>query len=511
VALGLNLAQAFYRRALVEPGRPALWVDGSTYTYRRLAVAATAVAAGLRARGVGPGSRVGLLAGRSVVAYAGVLGTAWTGAVYVPLGLTDPSARLTRIVERADLEAIVVDRQGSDRLAELDGIQSTSILPAEDAVAENSESRRLPAPQPLDALDLAYLFFTSGSTGVPKGVPVTAGAIQHFLDCVRRRYQLRSDDRVAHLAKRTFDGSLSELFAAWDAGASVYVAPELERLAPDEFVNRHRLTVWDSVPSTGLLLAEFGRLLPNNLPSLRLTLFGGESLPAALVTAWRKAAPKSRIENLYGPTEATVACLAQACSSPLPLTRGRDTVAIGKPFRGTRARVVGSDAALELEAGRAGELALAGPQLAAGYWRDETLTRRRFINLTESDEERTWFLTGDRVYRDDEGRFHFLGRLDHQVKVNGARVELEEIESLLRSSCGCREAAAVAWPVRAGSARGIVAFVAGGRLTCAEARRELAKHLPAYHVPGRIIRLESLPLSPNGKIDREPLLHSLGR
>ncbi len=286
------------------------------------------------------------------------------------------------------------------------------------------------------------------------------------------------------------------------------MAPELERLAPDEFVNRHRLTVWHSVPSTGLLLAEYGRLAPRSLPSLRLSLFGGESLPRALVASWQAAAPNSRIENVYGPTEATVFCLAQDCSSPLPLAPGRDTVAIGRPLGSSRARVVGGDPAVELEKGEVGELALAGPQLAMGYWRDEALSQRSFIRL---DESGTWFLTGDRVLRDDEDRLHFLGRLDHQVKVHGARVQLEEIECLLRLGGSCRDAAAVGWPVRSGVAQGIVGFVSGGTLSSQQLRRDLAKRLPSYHVPQRIVRLDELPLTSNGKIDRERLLRSLGR
>lgn len=501
-----NLAQEFYRRALAEPHRPALWVDGSIHSYRQLAVAAAAVAADLGESGVGPGSRVGILAGRSVASYLGVLGTVWAGAAYVPLSLADPAARMVRIVEGSELDALVADAEGVERLPDLSDVETGPILRADErAVDTKGKEDPLPRPVPVHASDLAYLLFTSGSTGEPKGVSISTEAAHHFLSCVRRRYRLRMEDRVAQLSRLTFDASVFELFAAWDAGATVYVAPELERVAPDEFVRRHGLTVWLSVPSTALLLAEHGRLHPGSLPSLRLSLFGGEALPGDLAARWQEAAPRSWVENVYGPTEATVFCLVQRCSNPPPLTRERDTVAIGRPLRGTRARVVGCE-----PGGDIGELALAGPQLAAGYWRDEELTGRRFVTLTEDRGEGTWFLTGDRVRRDGEGRFHFLGRLDHQVKMHGARVELDEIESLLRVATGCREAAAVAWPVRSGTAQGIVAFISGSELSGEQMRRELAKNLPAYFVPQRIITLGHLPRTSSGKVDRGQLFRNLG-
>jgi acyl-coenzyme A synthetase/AMP-(fatty) acid ligase len=249
-------------------------------------------------------------------------------------------------------------------------------------------------------------------------------------------------------------------------------------------------------------------LAPGAFPSLRLSLFCGEPLPESSARAWREAAPNGALENLYGPTEATIACLLEPCGEALAVTPGRAVIAIGRPFDGMHAAIVSPENHF-LPAGETGELVLSGAQVSAGYWRDPALTAERYPTLRHPAlGARVFYKTGDLALEAQDGRFHHLGRVDNQVKIQGHRVELEEVDAQLRSLCG-DEAAAVAWPIRDGSAEGIVAFVTAGARTPAEIRDGLKRVLPTYMLPRRIVALERLPLTLNGKIDRNALRASL--
>jgi len=235
-------------------------------------------------------------------------------------------------------------------------------------------------------------------------------------------------------------------------------------------------------------------------PSLRYSGFCGEPLPVASAEAWRSAAPNSVIANFYGPTEATVACLAQLYSVPPPITKERGIVAIGKPFWGVRAAIVNSSNRF-LGPGEIGELAVSGQQTSQGYLNDAARTLARFPTIDGA----IWYLTGDLAYQDASGIFHHLGRTDHQVKVLGNRVELEEVEAHLRNVCGSESVAALAWPIEAGCARGIVAFVAGTTTSATRIREGMQLRVPKYMVPSKVCVLDDLPLNTSGKTDRKAL------
>ena len=244
------------------------------------------------------------------------------------------------------------------------------------------------------------------------------------------------------------------MFATWQAGAALYILPASTVMNAVKFARNSALTVWNSVPSLGGMLRQIKALAPDSLATLRLTVFGGEQLPAGTVAAWHVAAPDSAIDNLYGPTEATVFCLAQWVGAPLPLMPGRDVVAIGTALPGNQAAVIDEQGRLQ-DDGIPGELVIAGDQLADGYLGADELTAARF----PVRGGKRWYRTGDMALREGGGRFHCLGRLDNQVKVLGYRVELEEIDAHLRAVCGVDVVGSVAWPLADGMARGIVGFI----------------------------------------------------
>lgn len=502
--------------------RPALCVEGRVATYAELRADAIRLAATLQRRVPAEGPRLtAVLAERSHVAFAGILGTLLAGHGYVPLNVTFPTVRTQRMLQRAGCRSLVVAAEAEGQLeAVIDGIERRLVIvlpdhddvqpfavrwPQHEWVGRGSlepASRwvdRAPRPD-----DVAYLLFTSGSTGVPKGVAVTHANVTHFVDTMVARYGITESDRFSQTFDATFDLSVFDMFVAWHAGASVYCPARTTLLNPDQFIRDHQLTVWFSVPTVGLLMKRLGSLKPGRFPSLRWSLFCGEALPIELAQAWSAAAPDAILENLYGPTELTVACTVYRWNpeqSPAECRSG--VVPIGTALRGMRARVV-DDALCDVAEGQVGELVVAGPQRVSGYWRDREATRRAFVRLHGDSE--VYYRTGDRVHVAQDGPLCFVGRIDHQIKVLGHRVELEEVESVLRQEPGVQQAVAVGWPYTSTGTAGIAAFVTGTGIDVVALRARARQKLQSYAVPQTIRVLPALPQNANGKVDRQALV-----
>lgn len=495
----LSLQSGFLRSAAQHPDRPCLRWAGGELTYAEMAGRAGGIAAA-----IGDCPRVAILADRTPAAFAGVLGTLVAGAAYVPLNLAFPAARNRAILERSGATAVIADEAGVAALPEiLSGLSSPPSIVAGGDVA----------PAPLDPTGravttapetLAYLMFTSGSTGVPKGVAVSHGNVRAFVDRMMRRYELTPGDCTSQMFDLTFDLSVFDQFMTWEAGALLVCPSRADLVNPAGFIQANELTTWFSVPSAAMFMRRLGGLAPDAFPSLRWSLFCGEPLPAEVARAWAAAAPNSTVENLYGPTELTVACAVHRWDpegSPRRSIHG--VVPIGEPFAGLGAIVV--DASLnEVAPGEQGELLVAGDQVTLGYWNDAERTDAAFV--TPPGRTERFYRTGDLVTRADAGSpLCYLGRLDHQIKILGHRVELLEVEAALRSASGRDSVAAVGWPRTESGAAGVVAFVAGGGEDLARMRAKLASRLPPYMVPRRIHTLPELPLNANGKVDRGAL------
>ncbi|MEQ1613658.1 MAG: amino acid adenylation domain-containing protein [Hyphomicrobiaceae bacterium] len=512
------LHAGFVRQAHLTPGNDALVVADRTFTYAEADDMARRLAAGLlEAVGHRP-RRVAIFGARSAVSYLGALGALLAGAAFVPLNPKFPIARTRAMLEQADVDAIIVDAHALPQLHEvLRGLDRTPalLLPAADA---STLARRWPGAvldcrdlanlQPLSLLptvtadDLAYLLFTSGSTGVPSGVPITHGNARAFLDVNAQRYQLGSQDRVSQTFDQTFDLSVFDLFMAWDAGACVCAMQPIELLAPFKFLQQHRITVWFSVPSVAALLIKRGALKPGSMPTLRWSLFCGEGLPKATAEAWQKAAPNSIVENLYGPTELTIACTAYRWNPvKSPAECVNDLVPIGDVYTGLDWIIVDEEL-VPVGPGAIGELCVAGAQTSPGYWRNAERTAQRFIDRIQPNGcIARYHRTGDLVARRDGGLVYF-GRRDTQIKVGGHRIELGEIEGVLRRG-GSVEAVALAWPC-AQQPDHIVAIVSGAS-NMPQLEAAARQSLPNYMVPRAIHTIAEMPLNANSKIDRKAL------
>ena len=518
---GRSLRSGFLQAAARHPASPALVVAGTVSTYAELERDAR-VWAGVIVDALGhPARRVGVLAYRTYPAYAGVLAALCSGAAFVPLNRNFPVDRTRMMIRDTELDAIIVDAASAGDLAGvLEGLPAPPVIVCPDeAVPQGVSGTRavvdrsaLTTRPPLAVLpptlheEVAYILFTSGTTGKPKGIPVTHGNVLHFIDVVTRRYAFTPADRFSQTFDQTFDLSIFDLFVAWESGACVFGMQPLDLMAPGQFITRHALTVWFSVPSVAVLMAKRNALRPGMFPTLRWSLFCGEPLPRRIAEIWQAAAPNSVVENLYGPTELTIACFHHRWDPQTsPALCANDIVPIGRPFAGLGATLLDENlqpVALD----EPGELCVCGPQTVPGYWRDPAKTAERFIPVPLSTLPSTHlYRTGDRTRRLPNGEYAYLGRSDDQIKVLGHRVEPAEIEGLLRQAPGVVQAVALGWPVQDGVAEGIVAFVSGVDLQLAELDAKCRAALPRYMVPREIVVAETLPLNSNGKINRDAL------
>lgn len=520
-SLQQSLCAGFLHSVERWPDRPALEYDGAILTYAELFERAAAVAAALAQ--AEPEPRLAcVFAHRSITAYVGVLGALLSGKGYVPLNHAFPPLRTRTMLVRSGARALVADAASTDQLdTVLEGVDPlTIILPDRDDVAQLREkwpqhdvlgARDLLPGQPgvseVGPGDIAYLLFTSGSTGEPKGVGVTHANVRHFIQTVSERYAIDESDRLTQTFDLTFDPSVFDMFVAWGRGACLCAMPQHAFLRPDRYLERARPTVWFGVPSLALLMRRLGLLTPDRYRGLRWSLFCGEALPVAVAEEWARSAPGSTVENLYGPTELTITCVAyrwDAVRGPAEAEHG--VVPIGLPLRGMDAVVVDPQMR-EVEIGALGELLMTGPQLTPGYWNDPERTAAAFVRLQGRDG--LWYRTGDLVRRPVDGApLVYLGRLDHQVKVRGFRVELGEVEAALRDVSGHPEAVVIGWPRADTGPTGLVGFLVGAVDEQTVIAR-VAERLPHYMVPDAIQSLDKLPTNASGKIDRDALAKML--
>lgn len=500
-----TLPRMFLDAAQRHPQRPALVVDGRTLHYAELRRRALAVAATLQARRPAEGPPLTAVLGqRSLEGFAGILGALCSGHGYVPLLPSVPPTRIALMIERSRARCLVVDAAGAALLPQvLPRVPwSLTVLGPDDVPDAAADAWQEPAVEPDD---IAYLLFTSGSTGQPKGVMVAHRNIARFLEVVTERYGLGPDDRFSHLFDVTFDLSLFDLFGAWTTGGCLQCPTGMQRMFPARYAVDAGLTVWFSVPSTALLMQQTHALTPGALPGLRWSLFCGEALPTAVARAFAAAASRSVVENLYGPTELTLACTVHRLS---PDDEGDGVVPIGEPYPGMEARVV-DEALREVAEGESGELLMTGPQLTLGYWDDPERTAAAFVSLPGEPGEapRTFYRTGDLVRRPRPGEpLRFLGRLDTQIKLRGHRVELGEIEAVLRQEAGVAVAVAIPWPPTApGGAEAVVAFIDDATVDVDALLERVEARLPKYMVPREVQVVDRFPLNANGKIDRNAL------
>ncbi|MGH1489978.1 MAG: amino acid adenylation domain-containing protein [Acidimicrobiales bacterium] len=515
----MRLEQCFVDQATTAPAAPAVVAGNDSRTYGQLHEQAAKLAGALSQTGADRAdlARVGVFYDRGPDAYAAVLAVLLVGATYVPINPHHPVGRIRRTVELADLDVIVADRAG---LAALEALAAEMPLPPVIAPGEpqggivavgrqsiaNADHIYQATAEHCSADDLAYLLFTSGSTGDPKGVPITHGNAMSFLTENAEYYDFGPQDRCSQTFDLTFDLSVFDLFMTWQAGACLYPLPQAAMLAPVDFVTQNKLSVWFSVPAVVALLIKRGSMATEAMPTLRHSLFCGEALTVDVAKAWAAAAPNSTVENLYGPTELTIACSRYRWTEHTESQTMNGVVPIGAPFPSMEAIIIDNSDSL-VEAGQEGELCLTGPQQFNGYWRNEAKTADRFLTVAG----RRYYRTGDRVVKRDDV-LHFVGRVDNQVQVLGHRVELGEVEAAIRTIPEVVDVVAFGLPHGAASVThlGAAVTLADGSISNERVlRRAAAERLAPYMRPRTVKICDRFPLNANGKIDRQAIAANL--
>ncbi|MHB8528262.1 MAG: amino acid adenylation domain-containing protein, partial [Caulobacteraceae bacterium] len=425
-------------------GDPALWISGRSYSYGELFGLAVRLAATLRER-VRPGEGIGILAQGSYPAYVGVLASLLANRPYVPLNMKFPYERQLTMARVARCAVLISDQRSAKRHEELDRALDLKGAAITDAALRTAAFEGGAALGDWDFAgedsSLAYIMFTSGTTGTPKGVAVRRENLRAYLEAVETVAPIRPGARCTQLFDLSFDLSVHDIFRTWTGGGCLYVMDNEEAIDPVGFARRNRLECWFSVPSVVGMAKRLKRLAPGALPDLRLSLFCGEALAVGVAEEWRRAAPNARLLNLYGPTEATIAITAYEYSASEAGADGPATVPLGHAFASSAAIVVGVDDRLATP-GSVGEVWLGGAQISSGYINNEGENRRRFVDaLFDGYPHQRWYRTGDLARADSRRGLLFEGRVDEQTKIQGYRVELLEVEAALRQAAGAAEVA----------------------------------------------------------------------
>jgi amino acid adenylation domain-containing protein len=490
-----------------RPQATAIVYGAKRLSYGELDAAANRLARTLIAAGCRKGDRVGFLYPKKPAAMVWMLGILKAGAMHVPLDVSSPPERLRRIVGSCEPRFVLAAGPAAPLAAQIQDLarlawMDESVPAGLRAAFTLKDVARAPAEAPACATrpeEPAHILFTSGSTGMPKGVVITHANVMAFVDWGVKHFGLDSSDRVSGHTPLHFDLSTYDIFGAYAAGAELHVVPLETALLPHrlaEFMRASRLTQLFSVPSILNYMAKLDAVRQDDFPELRRVMWCGEVLATPVLIHWMKRLPHARFTNLYGPTEATVA--SSYYDVPACPEDPAASIPIGSACEGEELFLIDD------------EIHIGGVGLSPGYWRDADKTAAAFVPHPTRPGERV-YRTGDLGRLRPDGLMEFIGRADTQIKSRGYRIELGEIEAALASLPQLRESAVVAirsqgfeqWQI-------CCAYVpmAGQTWTPAALRTELARLLPAYMMPARWMQYEALPKNANGKIDRPRLKQS---
>lgn len=508
------------------PAKEAIRFEGRGLSYAKLDALSNQVARTLQSVGVRRGDRVGIYVHKSLASIISLFGILKAGGVYVPMDPNAPAKRLAYISRNCDTKVVLTSTEmlavvpqlfsedaRFETLILMDDLKRESVKLPEMAQVISWNDVLARGDKPLDPVgtiesDLAYILYTSGSTGDPKGVMISHRTIFTFINWCHDIFHVSPDDRVTSHAPLHFDLSTFDIFVTIKAGGTLVLVPEKLSIFPVRLVRLlqdERITITYLVPSILSLMVNYGELGRHDLSVMRTILFAGEVFPIKYLRQLVAAVPHADYYNLYGPTETNVCTyyrvqpkdLDPECTQPVPIGIACDNLEVF---------AVDEEGQLVTEPGREGELWVRGSGVAQGYWGDPEKTAKGFVrNPFQSHFEEIAYRTGDVVTLDQDGsNWRYVGRRDHMVKSRGYRIELGDIESALYGYDGIKEAVVVAIPDDLVGNR-LAAFIVpmeGKDLTINDLQSYCSERLPRYMIPESIQFRDALPKTSTGKIDR---------
>jgi amino acid adenylation domain-containing protein len=508
------------------PGKKAVICMDKSVTYGELEKRSNQLASGLSRLGVRKGDRVGLIFKKSIDSIIALFGILKTGASYVPIDPLSPICRINHIISNCEIKCLIASpEEATKAISNFDGdCPLRTILvsgnSAEEAVENKNAVEIIPWHEVFQTESgsyrdsritdsyPAYILFTSGSTGSPKGVAISHLNSLTFVNMAADFFEIKSTDRLSGHAPLHFDLSVFDIYVAIKSGATIVLIPEYLSTFPirlAEYIDEKRISVWNSVPSALTLLAERGKLERFQYDSLRLVLFAGEIFPVKFLRKLNLYMRRAQFFNLYGQTEANSSLYFRIDQIP-----GDDKwkIPIGKPFPNFEVFALDEKNKIINTQGEEGELYVSASSVAMGYWRDKEKTGMSFIidPLQHSSSNRV-YRTGDIVRLDNDGNYVFMGRKDNLIKSRGYRIELDEIELSLYSYPGIKQVAIVTIPDDLIGNR-IIGYVAGSegkKIEVKEILKHCNKKLLAYMMPETIVIRDHLPTTSTGKIDKKLL------
>ena len=499
----LTLIQQYFGNSAVRfPEKPAVGCKDELISYGELDGLSNAIARRLKEARVRRGSFVPFFMKKGIGSIKSILSVLKADCAYVPLDAASPAQRLKEILASTSAQIVIVDRESEARFREFCGDVPGLVLINID---DDPGLSREPIEYQNLSIDVAYVLFTSGSTGKPKGVMISHQMIIDYIDWCVETYGLTQHDVIANHAPLYFDNSTFDLYTAFNIGATLHLVHDelnliLTKMIP--WLVRREVSVMFCVPSVMTILLKSGRLGAGGLPKLRHVIAAGEVLSAAVVRSWMQLFPHIQFTNMYGPTEITVDCTFHVVADvPGPDV---DSIPIGKARRNMEVFVLLEDGTLSKESGAAGEIVVRGKSVAYGYLNDSERTRAAFIqNPRHQLFHDPLYRTGDLARIADDGSFLFIGRRDQQIKYMGNRIELGEIEAALIRTEIVTDVVVVFndSPVVEDKCIGALVCLAPGT-SKEQVMARVQRELPGYMVPRKLVVVEELPRTPNGKADR---------
>jgi amino acid adenylation domain-containing protein len=479
----LQLEQSLVKNAEIN----AFCIQGKYYSYAAFALRVAAIQLYME-KECPEVCRVGLTIADHIDTYATIVALLLSGRTYIPINAHHPADRTMRIIEQAGI-SMVFSQQSDSVWSGVVMVDTTAIKDG------NAPFQRFTGEL---STAYAYILFTSGSTGMPKGTPITYFNLNSFVSAFNALgYELNKHDRVLQMFDLTFDLSVMSYLMPLLVGACVYTVPDKGMKFTNVYalLEEYKLTFALMVPSVLSFLRPYFEEI--HLPEMRYSLFCGEALHADVSREWMKCVPNAVVDNVYGPTEATIFCLTYRLPATDDIVESNGIVCIGTPMQGMGCMVV-NDNNQPVAEGEKGELCLFGHQVTPGYLDDE----KNKVAFFEFNNVR-YYRTGDIAQTLPDGNYIYCGRADHQVKIQGFRVELGEIEHHVREECGCNAVAIVITTTQNTSQIEVVLNKESVEEQAVIAA--LRNRLPSYMIPARVHAVTPFPLNVNGKTDRKEL------